>query len=232
MSSNVTYNGIVYPCNYEIDCPGNSACYYIDKTNPTKGYCGCNVEQGNQGLLCDQINLLGYGRIVILSLDVAFSFLVFLVVIYQLFLLMKAKKISVFDVRTTSLLMCGISLVLICIYAAILLYWMLFPNLPFVKDEITKYKRRPFTEIISISLSVGLFFYATASLNISILWLEVAIVSKRFQRINRPQLSKNYRYAVFALDCLFALVAGFVIWFALPLSPMAAIVIFTIILIL
>lgn len=230
MESILTYNGTVYQCTYEIDCPGNSACYYLNKTNLTQGYCSCNVEQGTQGMLCSEISSTGYARIVVFCVDLVAAIAVIFAVIYQLFLLIKVKGVSVFDVRITSSLMCSISLMFFSFYDVIILYWVLYPNLPFEEDKITKNKRRPYSQFMNISLSISLFFYITASLNVSTFWLEVAIASKRFKRINRPQLSKKYRYAVFTLDLLFAFVLGFTIRFAITFTSIAAIIIFIIIL--
>lgn len=230
MAAIMTYNNTVYPCSVDIDCPGVSVCYFFNKTNPNQGYCSCNVEQGSKGLLCDQISPGGYARIVSLSFVLVFAIIAIVVIFYQLLVLNKIKKINIFDVRITSLLMLLISLIFISTYHAVILYWTLYPELSFEEDKLTGKKRRPLSQFRMISLGLNSFFYITASLNISILWLEVAIASKRFKRINKPQLSTNYRYIVFFIDFVFAVVIGFTSWFALSFTSIAAAVIFLIIL--
>lgn len=222
MSAIETYNGSIYSCTVDIDCPGVSVCFFINKSNTTQGYCSCNIEQGSKGLLCDQISMSGYARIIGYFVDLAFTIFVILVIFCLLILLMKTKRIAFFDVRITSLLMCGISLLFLCCYISVGLYWGLHPILPHEDDKLTGKKRKPFSELRNFSLGIFIFFYITAALNISILWLEVAIASKRFRRIEAPQLSKNYRYILFVVDFIIAITIGLTNWFASSIASTVA----------
>lgn len=72
-------------------------------------------------------------------------------------------------------------------------------------DEVSGRKKRPAGIGRNLGVSGAAFFLVAASLNVSILWLEVAIASKKFKKINNPQLSKKYQLAVIIFDVVAAI---------------------------
>lgn len=226
MSSKLTYNGTVHDCVLDIDCPGTSICYYVIKELPKQGYCSCSVEFGNKGLLCDQSSKGGYAKMTTVSLDIIMASVIFLYVTFQLIQSIFFRKIKLTDVRITSLFLCWIALIMFNVYLAVGMYWVSNPTTPFVPEVATGKKRRDYSELRNISLSLYAFFFVAAALNVSILWLEVAIASKKFIRISGPQVSTKYRNSILIFDACVILAISLVNWFSMSLTPVIGIVIF------
>lgn len=57
-----------------------------------------------------------------------------------------------------------------------------------------------------------ILFLVAGLLNVSVLWLEVAIASKKFKIIANPQISKNYQKGIIIFDIIFVVLATIINW--------------------
>ena len=229
MNIDSLYNYTLIDCLRDSDCPGSSLCFYLNNTNPKMGFCCCNSELGDTGDLCNELSNYSYLRLSVMSGVFFVVFCIFCYIFYQL-LIIDRTKIKRFDVKVTTLIECIFALSFLMLYEAAGILWILSPNSTTI-DEVSGRKKRPAGIGRNLGVSGAAFFLVAASLNVSILWLEVAIASKRFKKINNPQLSKKYQLAVSIFDVIAVLSIALINWFMPPLTPIFGIIVFSIVVI-
>lgn len=225
MDIDALYNYTLINCKNDTACPGSSLCFFFNKTNPALGVCSCNAELGDTGDLCNELSTYSYVR---LSTMISLSFISVLILIYIFYeiLVLDHSKIKRFDVKVTSLIECILALLFLIIYKSIGIFWVFSPDLAAI-DESTGKKKRPLSIVRNIGLSGFAFFLIAATLNVSTLWLEVAIASKKFKKINNPQLSKKYQFAVSIFDAFVVISNALINWFYAPITPIFGILVFS-----
>lgn len=159
-----------------------------------------NVEWGNIGPHCDepsaQTRYKTSGYSIIIG---ACSILIFFI-LNDLWQLHKTTGIKKLEARVTSFLACIVSLAGLIAYCSYGMYMLYHPNNISAMTTGQSLKKRDGVLGRSVALMVFIFFFVAAVLNVSILWLEVAIKSRRFKFISNPQLSYRYRIVVFLFD--------------------------------
>ena len=196
------FNNTIIECKRDSDCPLMSFCYLLTLPSRNFGDCSCDLEYGNTGPLCDQHTSFSYYRYTALSLLIAFSFISFIIILFE------AKSIAnensnKFDVKFTSLILCSLSEIFFIIYNVGGLLLLSFPTASSGFDPLGR-KRRYYAPVRSVGLAGISIFFSASLLNVSVLWLEVAILSKKFKMIKNPQISKTYQKAIGIFVTIFA----------------------------
>lgn len=229
MNSGLMYNGSIYTCSKDIDCPGNTLCFFTNKTTPNNGLCGCDVEYGLNGNLCDEVGPMGHARQTTFALNLIMASFIALFVLFEMIRSIFLRSIHPTDVRITSLALCLVGLACFIMYICVGLIWVSTPGLPLESDAVTGKRRKPYSVARNVGLNGFVFFFVASALNVSILWLEVAIASKSFKTVAGPQLSRHYRIAIASFDVLVVFVLSLVYWFSVSLTPIVGMIVLLIV---
>lgn len=200
-------------CLNDSSCPYTSICYFPDSSNPTQGLCGCNAEWGEIGSKCDKPGVGTIYRIAAYSFLTSLAILLMLFIAYELYWLHVSKILQKLDARVTTFISCMISLAGMISYFLFGIYMAQHPmDIMNTQQNAAPIKKRPYEVSRSISLGVLAFFFIAGILNVSVLWLEIAIASKKFQRISSSQISKKYRIALLVFDVLLGIGIVVLLW--------------------
>lgn len=208
MATAPPYNNSVVPCLDDLSCPGNSQCVIENVIlNKTKMICSCGPEWGNGGLLCDEYGAMSYFLMVFHSILVAVFAYIFFLVSSRLIYLKKQNKLSTLNAKATTLILLNLGCVFCLTLHASNVYAYANPNnLILSYDSVFGYRKYTSAKTLrAVSSIIFSFFLISSVLNIGILWLEVAISSNKFQKLNNPQLSSRYATFVAVIDVFLAI---------------------------
>lgn len=226
MAMNITVNGTIIPCVNDLICPYSSICYYFDRANPTLGQCGCNIESGEIGLHCDEPGRMSIYRYITVAIAMIASIVVFFLSVKEAYILYTQSNVRKLEVKMTTLVECALCELFLFLYSLFGLLNLIYPNAPPIFDLAIGKKKRYYTPPRNAFLAAFVFFNIAAMLNISVLWLEVAIASKKFRRFNNNQISGKYQKFIFAIDVIAAIIIGVINWFSTSLTPLIVIIYF------
>lgn len=193
-------DGKQIPCMNDTSCPYTSICYYPFPSTPTKGLCGCNAGWGEIGDRCDQPGTATIYRLIVYSILCGLSFIFTIYIIYELYRLYFIHGNKTLNARSTTLISCMFCLAGMAAYFLLGIHITQHPNEDVDSVQTTIIKKRAYEAERSIALAIMAVFFIAGILNVSLLWLEVAIASKKFKRITSSHLSRRYRIALFLFD--------------------------------
>lgn len=212
-NEDIYVNGTIIPCKNDFDCPFTAVCYNNSRISKYVGQCGCDYEWGEIGNECDQSGPMAYFQLGFFSVFVIISMLSFIYLLKEIWCIHKTEKgLKQLDVKTTSMVACALTYLSFSLYAIGGISIIMDPVAE-KPDGIASTKKRKFSSFRAAFLALFTLFLIATFMNVSILWLEVAIASKKFKRINNPQLSRNYRYAVITFDVLAAIIVACISWY-------------------
>lgn len=213
-TEDIYVNGTIIPCKTDLDCPLTAICYNNSRISVEVGQCGCDYDYGDVGDLCNQRSSMTYFILGWFSFFIVISTLSFLFALYEIFMIQRTgERLSFLNVKTTTLIACMLTYASFILYAGSGIVILLNPQAAPMSEQTAVTKKRSLAYLRTAGLALYSFFLITSLLNVSILWLEVAIASKKFQRVLSPQVSKNYRYAVATFDVVACIAVAAVSWF-------------------
>lgn len=208
-----TVDSKIIACQSDKDCPYSSICYYFNASNLLVGQCGCSLENGDIGVKCNGQSTMTYTRIFLMSVATFVALLMSVYIIKELWKTHLDFGLKKLDVKITTLIGCLLYEIFIIIFnvGGIL---TLISHDPFpVIDGVTGKKMRQYYLVRNVGTAGFVLFLIAGLLNVSVLWLEIVISSRKFKKISNPQISKNYQKAILIFDLIFVTLTAVTIWY-------------------
>lgn len=206
-------DGKIINCISDKDCPYSSVCYYFNPSNITNGQCGCSLEYGDIGALCNQQSAMTYTRVALMAIASFLAFMVVVYIIYELFKIHADSGLKKLDVKVTTLIECALYELFVIIFNIGGILTLVHHEPVPIVDSVTGRKKRSFFLMRNAGTAGLVLFLVAGLLNVSVLWLEVAIASKKFKKISNPQVSKSYQKVILVFDIIFVVLAIVLNWF-------------------
>ncbi len=209
----VEIGGSLSACTFDFDCKVAAEVCFTNVSwsdlDDAEGFCSCSTFYGWQGENCDENGLMTYYVLFTQGFSGVLAGLMLLVSIVDITKLISAQKRVTFTSNTITLLSCFFSLFFFTL-------WCVFRILIVVdRDAYTEFvngaedaEKVSTWSYINRPIMFFVFLFATiASINVSVMWVEVAWRAKKM-RTTVIQNPKFYRIKVYWFQGLFCVAMG------------------------
>ncbi len=157
------------------------------------------AEWGYIGNHCDEYSPHAYYRFVANAILITTGIILFILLMIDIYQMGRKGVLRKFDAKVTTFILSLITVILNIVRDIYGFLGLLNPdliyNLKFVRIKNETIVRQYLT-------GIGYLTSLLAVTNVGIVWLNVAIASNRFRRINNPQLSRRFTIIVVIFDSL------------------------------